>query len=260
MMTQTQYRFLKLAEEAMEIAHRVAKLMQFGPGETEPGQPLTNAERVRLEMMDLMTCYSDLVHRGALSGIADSEFEVHETAKLAKMAKYLKFSVELGEVESDDIGARHAVALSHAQGLADRMRERGATMDDCVEQAIGVYLRKCNLSVPVPPAETADGSDPALVQQPTMSLTDRPGVAVGVTADQSDKVEIVRDEDGPAGAIRSITVSEALEDIRTHSANWREALVGAQEAAAQGGDMADSGYWEHEIRAFDRTVGVLARA
>lgn len=102
MLTQYHYRFLKLAEEATEIAHRVAKLMQFGPGEREPGQIYTNAERVRLEMMDLMTCYSELVHRGNLAEITDYQFEEHETVKLAKMEKFLKLSIDLGEAEPDE--------------------------------------------------------------------------------------------------------------------------------------------------------------
>lgn len=109
MLTQYHYRFLKLAEEATEIAHRGAKLMQFGPEEREPGQIYTNAERVRLEMMDLMTRYSELVHRGDLTEITDAQFEEHETVKLAKMEKFLKLSIDLGEVEPDTkVNADHA--------------------------------------------------------------------------------------------------------------------------------------------------------
>lgn len=137
MLTQYHYRFLKLAEEATEIAHRVAKLMQFGPGEREPGQIYTNAERVRLEMMDLMTCYSELVHRGDLTEITDVQFEEHETVKLAKMEKFLKLSIDLGEVEPD-------TKVNAIRAVIDTLPETGRTVPKLISTIDGLFSDQAN--------------------------------------------------------------------------------------------------------------------
>ncbi len=49
-------------------------------------------------------------------------------------------------------------------------------------------------------------------------------------------------------------------DLITHRASWRNALVIARDhAEVRDPDINDKAYWEHEIRAFDRTLGVLDR-
>lgn len=63
---------------------------------------------------------------------------------------------------------------------------------------------------------------------------------------------------------RNMSADEALydakDDMKTHRAAWRNALVVARDsqppAAQEGSDRA---YWEHELRAFDRTFEVLCR-
>lgn len=48
-----QYILTKIAEEASEVAQRALKAAQFGPDQIEPGQELTNAERLIEEVYDL---------------------------------------------------------------------------------------------------------------------------------------------------------------------------------------------------------------
>lgn len=52
------------AEEAMEVGHRVTKAMRFGMSEVQPGQRLTNAERVVDEFHDLFVMMEMLREEG----------------------------------------------------------------------------------------------------------------------------------------------------------------------------------------------------
>ena len=51
---------------------------------------------------------------------------------------------------------------------------------------------------------------------------------------------------------------EAFEDLVTHHRAWRNALEIARDTAlGSTHDFDDRGYWEHEIKAFDRTFNTL---
>ncbi|VWC95739.1 hypothetical protein BLA39750_02210 [Burkholderia lata] len=98
MMTLSQYFLVKLAEEASEVAQIALKCAHFGLSEVQPGQPLTNAERVYGELNDLLA-----ILRG-LSLVSEGEFafEADEEAmkrKLSKVAHYLAYSQSLGLVQ-----------------------------------------------------------------------------------------------------------------------------------------------------------------
>jgi|ERR1700730_10819921 len=60
--------------------------------------------------------------------------------------------------------------------------------------------------------------------------------------------------DGEAVAWR-----EALDDLKTHREAWRQAL---EDLAKNGTDTSvredEEGYWQHELKAFDRTFAALA--
>ncbi|WP_143559577.1 hypothetical protein [Sphingomonas dokdonensis] len=54
------------AEEAMEVGHRISKALRFGLTEVQPGQPLTNAERIIDEFHDLFVMMEMLREEGHL--------------------------------------------------------------------------------------------------------------------------------------------------------------------------------------------------
>ncbi len=52
--------------------------------------------------------------------------------------------------------------------------------------------------------------------------------------------------------------AEAFDDLRTHRDAWRSALENSAALASEQGEDADSSYWQHEIKAFDRTFSALS--
>lgn len=70
-----------MMEEAAEVQQRAAKALRFGLDEVQPGQPLTNAERLAQEIGDL----------DAIIAMADTEGLIRGTdiidASIAKRAK-----------------------------------------------------------------------------------------------------------------------------------------------------------------------------
>ncbi|ARO88142.1 hypothetical protein EBAPG3_010350 [Nitrosospira lacus] len=55
-----------LSEECAEVQHRVSKALRFGMGEIEPGQDLTNAQRIAQEFHDVLAIVEMLEERGIL--------------------------------------------------------------------------------------------------------------------------------------------------------------------------------------------------
>jgi hypothetical protein len=102
-MTRTEHLLVTLAEEPAEITQRVTKAMRFGPEEIQPGQPLTNAERIRQEIWDLLGVYGMLTLEGVLPEIGLSVISREAAdaiaAKKAKVEEYLRFSAARGLVE-----------------------------------------------------------------------------------------------------------------------------------------------------------------
>ena len=54
-MDHTQYLLVCLAEECAEVSHRAMKALRFGLDEIQPGQTLTNRERLVEELHDLIS-------------------------------------------------------------------------------------------------------------------------------------------------------------------------------------------------------------
>ena len=96
----TQYHLIKIAEEASEVAQIALKCAHFGLSEKQPGQELTNAERVYGELNDLMAMVHEL---GVVSG-DEFFFDIGQpnhlaiAKKLGKIAHYLAYSQSLGLV------------------------------------------------------------------------------------------------------------------------------------------------------------------
>ncbi len=100
-MTRTEHLLTILAEECAEVAHRVSKALRFGPNEIQPGQPLTNAERINAELVDLMAVLEMLHDTKVLPSLRDSKMPHIEAtrAKKAKVEKFLVFSAGRGLVD-----------------------------------------------------------------------------------------------------------------------------------------------------------------
>ena len=82
-----------VAEEAVEVAQRATKALRFGIEEVQPGQALSNLQRMRGELYDLLAAF-EMVHdeAGQQFGIDLDAI----TAKKAKVEKFLGYSAELG--------------------------------------------------------------------------------------------------------------------------------------------------------------------
>lgn len=82
-----------LAEECAEVAQRASKALRFGLGEVQPGQSLTNAERIVGELADLFSVVSMLVDEEHINLCGSA---AAEQAKRAKVEKFLQLSEQLG--------------------------------------------------------------------------------------------------------------------------------------------------------------------
>lgn len=94
-MTRTQLLLIQLAEECNEVAQRVSKALRFGLDEIQPGQVLSNTERVEEEIVDLMAVFELLMVDGVVSSVNFNKFP----AKQRKVEKYLQYSQECGILE-----------------------------------------------------------------------------------------------------------------------------------------------------------------
>ena len=92
-----QFLLCKLAEEASEITKRALKAQQFGLKEIQPGQSLSNEERLLGEIRDLVGVIRAL-HK------SDSSFYYHGTPqevaaqKISKIKKFAEYSVKCGTI------------------------------------------------------------------------------------------------------------------------------------------------------------------
>lgn len=102
-MTETQYLLDVLGEECNEIAVRASKAIRFGLDEIQPGQTLTNAQRLALELDDLYGVIELLneKHPGTYAPNRDNI-----EAKKSKVAKFMKYSEQCGTVVLDCDGGK----------------------------------------------------------------------------------------------------------------------------------------------------------
>ena len=95
-MTQEQNLLTILAEECAEVAQRASKAIRFTPEEVQPGQDLTNAERIVYEFNDLYAVMELLFE----NCITDKIVDVAQVGlKKEKIRKYLEYSQKLGTVD-----------------------------------------------------------------------------------------------------------------------------------------------------------------
>ena len=95
-MTEEQYFFLKLAEEASEVAHMCSKIMQFGMDERHTNSQPDNEARLTAEINDFLGVLNYMRE----IGIYDfKESEIAQELKVDKLMKYLKLSRDRKYVE-----------------------------------------------------------------------------------------------------------------------------------------------------------------
>lgn len=96
-MTRTDHLLVCLAEECNEVAQRAAKALRFGLEETQQGQELSNAERIKVEFLDLFAVWGMLCASGVCQPIGRADQRSIE-AKQAKVEKYLDYSEQQGRL------------------------------------------------------------------------------------------------------------------------------------------------------------------
>ena len=75
------------AEECNEVAQRISKALRFGWEEVQPGQPLTNAERVAEEYRDLTA----MMHMLVGEGLIQPDFAPNSQQIINKISKVERF-------------------------------------------------------------------------------------------------------------------------------------------------------------------------
>lgn len=93
-MNRSEHLLVCLAEEADEVGQRVAKALRFGLSEVQPGQPLTNADRILEELRDLFAVAEILASEGVIGWAMPDRMEV--LAKLNKIERFMAISREQG--------------------------------------------------------------------------------------------------------------------------------------------------------------------
>ena len=92
-MNHTEHLLTCLAEESAEVAQRATKALRFGLREVQSGQFLTNAQRLKLELLDLYAVVELLEARGCLEGGRDSQVM---DEKKVKVTAWMDYSVGCG--------------------------------------------------------------------------------------------------------------------------------------------------------------------
>lgn len=107
-MTETEHLLECFAEECLEVAQRVTKANRFGLGEVQPGQELTNEQRIVGELNDLMGVLEMLRERHIITTPLSRDAM---DAKKLKVAKFMGYARELGTLEGSGEDADELVHI-----------------------------------------------------------------------------------------------------------------------------------------------------
>lgn len=94
-MTRTEHLLTILAEDCTEIGQRASKALRFSLAEVQPGQELSNADRIMYEFYDLLAIMEMLEDDGIFPAIWQRNVAAIE-AKKAKVERFLLHSAEVG--------------------------------------------------------------------------------------------------------------------------------------------------------------------
>jgi hypothetical protein len=82
----------EISEQCSRIAVRISKALRFGLSEVQPGQLLSNAERITVELADLIAVAEMLEDAG---DITRATIE----AKKVKLRKFMDYARQIGSLE-----------------------------------------------------------------------------------------------------------------------------------------------------------------
>jgi len=152
-MTRDEHLMTIAMEECAEVAQRVSKALRFGMEEIQPGQPLTNAERIRQEYSDLAATL-EMLGIGAPLGRWMDE-------KRAKVTQFLEYSAQCGTLtDSPRDGAPAPVhTAEHLDELLELLwemrREREGSVNAFYQRADQAFKLADELAAALPHAPQA---------------------------------------------------------------------------------------------------------
>lgn len=96
-MNRQEWLLTQFISELAEVQHRATKLQQFGRDEVQPGQELTNKQRLEGEWADLIAV-AELLNR---VGVLDTNSVTREAikAKEVKVAGMMNYAVQCGTLD-----------------------------------------------------------------------------------------------------------------------------------------------------------------
>lgn len=102
-MTKIEHLLWCLAEECAEVAQRASKAARFGLDEIQPGQSLTNEERLWQEMNDLAGVGEMIISLRKAGGLSRTQVD----KKKVKVEKFLTYSAECGTYDGTGDASDH---------------------------------------------------------------------------------------------------------------------------------------------------------
>lgn len=97
------YLLVCLIEECAEVIQRACKAIRFGLTDVEPGQPLSNRERVETELVDLQAVIQLNQREDNIALFLERKYITHLTKKFIKVGRYMKYSQQKGMLDSTDL-------------------------------------------------------------------------------------------------------------------------------------------------------------
>lgn len=125
-MNRTEHLLMILAEECAEVAQRVSKALRFGLDEVQPGQDLSNEQRIWAEMNDLAGVGEMLIAARGAGGICRDAI----AAKKAKVEKFLCYSAECGTLRDSRATDADVMEWAERHDLNRTMTELRCIFDD----------------------------------------------------------------------------------------------------------------------------------
>jgi hypothetical protein len=89
----------EISEQCSKVAVRVSKALRFGQDEIQPGQLLSNVERISLEMADLLAMAEVMETAGLIS-------RVQVEKKKDKLRAFMAYAVECGALAAPSQGEK----------------------------------------------------------------------------------------------------------------------------------------------------------
>lgn len=97
-MNRKEYLLLIAMEECNEISHRISKVLRFGEDEIQYGQSLTNIERLKQEVNDLVVVFDLLLEEG-IDVYSEGNTAHIKKLKREKIEKWMNHSKNRGNLK-----------------------------------------------------------------------------------------------------------------------------------------------------------------